>query len=151
MHRAGFEVVVLCPTESFMAATRFVNRRLEMRGRVETNAVSKTIWQEATEMGTTAIVPMDLRSVEFIHGYAAAVHQGTFSHLPDVEKFKAVLERSLPPAEHLETVRDKTASHAAAIELGLPALPQARVTTVEEAIAFAGQHTYPVVLRSNAG
>ena len=100
LHRAGFEVVVLCPSGSFMAATRFVNRRLEMRGRVEANAISKTIWQEVTELGTTAVIATDQRSVEFMHAFAAAVQQGTFSENPGIETFQAMLERSLPPIEN---------------------------------------------------
>ena len=151
LHRAGFEVVVLCPGESFMSMTRFVNRRLEMRGRVESNAISKTIWQEVTEQGTTAIVATDLRGVEFMHAYAAAVQQGTFSHLAGVDKFQAALERSMPPVEHLETVRTKTASHALALELGIPAPPQAQVMTADDAVGFAAQYAYPVVLKSESG
>jgi hypothetical protein len=151
LHRAGFEVVVLCPGESFMAATRFVNRRLEMRGRVESNAISKTIWQEVVQFGTTAIVPTDLRSVEFVHAFAAAVQQGTFSNVAGVEQFQAVLDRSLPPVEHLATVRDPLAGHAAAVELGIPAPPRAQVTTPDDAIAFTGEYGYPVVLKAEGG
>jgi predicted ATP-grasp superfamily ATP-dependent carboligase len=151
LHRAGFEVVVLCPGGSFMSMTRFVNRRLEMRGRVEANAISKTIWQEVAEQGTTAIVPVDTRAVEFMHAFAAAVQQGTFAQTPGVDKFQAALERSLPPVEHLEAAREGAAGHAAAVELGIPALPQARVTSVDEAITFAGEHGYPLVLKSGGG
>lgn len=149
MQRAGFEVVVLCPGGSFMSMTRFVNRRLEMRGRVESNAISKTLWQEVVEQGTSAVVPTDARAIEFFHAYASAVHAGTFSHVPGVEKFQAMLARSLPPVEHLETVRKRSAAHALAVELGMPAPPRTGIDSVEDAIAFAGKHGYPVVLRSD--
>jgi hypothetical protein len=151
LHRAGFEVVVLCPGDSFIAATRFVNRRLEMRGRVEANAISRTIWQEVTELGTTAIIAADTRAVEFIHAFAGAVQQGTFSQSAGVEKFQAMLERSLPPVEHLETVRSRTAGHAVATELGIPAPAQSQIASIDDAIAFAAQHGYPVVLKTEGG
>ena len=151
MHRAGFEVAVLCPGGSFMSMTRFVDRRLEMRGRVESNAISKTLWQEVTELGTRAIVATDTRAVEFLHAYAAAVKAGTFAHVAGVEQFEGALERSLPPAEHLETVRRHAAAHALAGELGIPAPPRAPITTLDEAIAFAAAHRYPVLLKGDEG
>ena len=150
LQRAGFEVVVLCPTGSFMSMTRFVTRRLEMRGRVEANAISRTIWQEVAEQGTTAIVPVDTRAVEFMHGYATAAHQGTFAQVAGHEKFMAALERSLPPAEHLEAARDSAAGHAVAVEIGIPSVPRGRVNSIDDALAFAAEHGYPLVLKGDS-
>jgi hypothetical protein len=151
LHRAGFEVVVLCPGDSFMATTRFVNRRLEMRGRVEANAVSRTIWQEVTELGTTAVIAADARAVEFMHAFAVATQQGTFAQSPGIDKFQAMLERSLPPVEHHETVRSRAAGHAAAGEMGVPAPAQTQATTAGEALGFAAERGYPVVLKTDGG
>jgi hypothetical protein len=151
LHRAGFEVVVLCPSGSFLAATRFVNRRLEMRGSVEANAISRTIWQEVTELGTTAIVAVDTRSVEFIHAFAGAAQQSPLAGSAGIEKFQAMLERSLPPVEHLEAVRSRIAGHAVAVELGIPAPPLAAVASVDDAVAFANERGYPVVLKTESG
>ena len=130
--------------------TRFVNRRLEMRGRVDANAISKTIWQEVAEQGTTAIVPVDTRAVEFMHAFATATHQGAFTQVPGVEKFQAALARSLPPADHLKATCDGPAIYETAAALEIPALSRTRATSIDDALAFAAQHGYPLALKSES-
>jgi hypothetical protein len=152
MQRAGFEVAVICPADSLIAKTRFVNRRAHLRsGAIDPADLRAALWELVTDWQASAIVPADDRAVQFLHDFASAVYDGKCDDRPGKDWFEKALRRSLPAQGHFLTVRQKRAAHGAVTTLGIPAPEQTVARHESEAKAFAARAGYPVVVKSDRG
>jgi acetyl-CoA carboxylase biotin carboxylase subunit len=84
-----------------------------------------------------------------------AIHPGYGFLAENPELASAARENGLvfvgPPPEVMELAGDKLRARAAAAEAGLPVLPGREVAALADALRFAGEVGYPVLLKAAAG
>jgi biotin carboxylase len=151
LQRAGFEVAVLCPASTRISHTKFVNRRMEFGPSAHVREIIAALWQTIAEWGATSVIASDDRSIRFVEDVATAVHEGKLDHQPGKPAVAAALSRSMALPEHWETIRRKSLCHSVAEALGIPAPPQVIVNAEDDALAFAKQHGFPIVLKADSG
>lgn len=151
LQRAGFEVAVISGAGTLLGLTRHADRRFEIGDGMLMKDCFGALWDLVVDWGATSVIAVDHRSVSMLHEFAERLHEGELDGRPGKDLFLRMLERSLPPVEQFATLTQKGAAHRLATGLGIPAPAQAGAATLEQALAFAQQHGYPVVLKTEHG
>ena len=151
LRRAGFEVAALCPSGVFLAATSHVDARYIIPDG-DARTVTKSRSDAMDRWQPDLVIPGDERVVHFLHRIVDAHAENRLVGLS--EEAADTVARSLPDRRHFAATMSKHAFMTMAVGLGI-AIPAFReVFTLADALGFAEEHGYPVVLKmafGNAG
>ena len=148
LKKAGFEVVALCTPDSYLAKTRFVDRRMlwdKSKPGARLQAV-KTIVQTMKDVQPNLIIPGDEEAVMLLHKVYALSQRFSLTG-----RTREILHRSLSDPKHLAAVLMKDAFSEFAASCGVRVPKNQVVARADDAIAIAQDWGYPVVLKQSLG
>lgn len=149
LRAAGFAVAALCPADSFLAATRFLDLRFDLAAARPGPRLLDALAHAMREWDPVRVVPGDDASVRFLH---RVVRAGVAGRLPALAPgLLATIASSLGSPETFDATTDKLATQRAALALGV-AVPRGReIDGPEDARAFAAETGFPVVVKKSFG
>jgi len=136
---------VSCPRRTFISRTRHLHHLVLHDVRPQPGAAVLEL-NRGLQHNPELVVPCDEDSLVLMQDLVLA---GTRTGLS--EPHLDLLERSLGNRMHYRTSRDKRATLELAQSLGVKIPAFAPVASVYDALTFAEQHGYPVVLKPNMG
>lgn len=140
--RHGFEVGVVCPAGALIVHARPLARCLTFQRGVQARTLQDRLVQEVLDFRPALLFPGDDEAVRLLHDLHARLEPG---------EARTLLERSLGDPAHYGAVARKSALVELAARTGLP-IPESRVLTGEaDALDFARQVGFPVILKSDVG
>lgn len=153
LQQAGFEVATLCFRDNLLAQTRFVDRRFYLPSSVLTRrlgvAILESLIRAIHAWAPMLIIPGDEPVVRFLY---RLVHVAARRRVTGVdERIVALLNASLGDPASFAARINKHLAQATARRLGIRAPAQQAVTTAADALEFAREHGYPVVLKRAFG
>ena len=136
-------------------------RTIAIYSEIDRDAPHTELADEAWNIGGASAADSYLNSDRILEvaaeAGAEAIHPG-YGFLSENDEFaRAVTEAGLrwvgPPADAIATMGDKIASRRAAEAAGVAGVPGTAdpITEPDQAIAFAGQHGYPLALKASHG
>lgn len=160
---AGWEVAVLCLQDSYIDASRYIDRRFHIKApmvqrqfhrpralKQQTGHGYLTALVRAVESWQPAlVVPGDEPTARFIHQVVHAPEAGRQATVP--APVLAILERSLGNSECYGALLNKRTTRALAVSLGIEVPEQVPASSLAEAVAAADTIGYPVVLKRAVG
>lgn len=143
--KAGFEVTLLAPRNSLAESSRFVARIAYLP-----DDATPLKWIHAVAATVRAVSPQQIMPCDDVSFrlLAMLVVSPPPQMQPALQAHLGNLVRaSLGDPAHYRTSVDKTMLPPAAARAGVRVPEHAVITTHDEAIAFAGEHGYPVVMK----
>lgn len=142
---AGFRVASLCDPGSLLARSRHNERVFPIDQRDGTRAL-RSLTAAFVEWPFDLILPGDDGTVRLLQDALVLMRAGRAKGVP--HGFEGALARSLGDPSGFEALRSKAALGELVREAGL-SIPERRpVLAVSDALAFAEEHGYPVLLKS---
>jgi len=153
LQEAGFRVSILCPQNSFISKTRFTDQCFYLtkitQGRQFIPSVVKDVVNALISCSARFIIPADERAVYVLHHIVRQAMCGLLSDVSaDILK---IIQSSLCDPNYFEATNNKNFTQQVAQELGLAVPKQIAVENSADALAFAAQIGYPVVLKKGIG
>jgi len=149
--RAGFQVATLSPAGSFLSKTRYAHRHVVMSPKAN---VLEFLLGVIGDAKPDLIIPGCEAAVHFLHQLERGYFEGDSSDVyknSDIASVRALVRRSLGAPENYSVALSKHALLAKARVVGLRAPEELEVYSVQDALAFAQTHGYPVVLKKEYG
>ena len=143
LKRAGFAVAALCTEESFLAQTRYLDRRFSCPRRH--HRLLDAFFSAVTAWKPDLIVPGNDWDRAFLQRIAnAPLLRMADSFLPGLSE---LLERSVGNPDMFETLESKASQQILAAQLGISTPEDQIVFRDEDALVYAERSGYPVVLK----
>jgi hypothetical protein len=144
LQRAGFEVAVICPENSYIGTTRYLDRLFTYDSRCGETGVLKLILESLEVWDTQLIVPGDERTLLFFHKMIQTDREGTLldGALEDLIFSFGNLDW------HVEAV-SKRLTLQTATRLGIRTPRFARPLSLPHAVSCANKFGWPVVLKKS--
>ena len=140
--RAGFHVVSFGFSGILIQRCQAIDEAILLPESTPNDVLLPKLLAAIERVRPDIVIPTDDTSIIVLHAAAA------LAQAPEIpERTRAVLQASLGDLSHLQTVRSRKllANLAASVSVRQPV--HAAVTSEAEALAFASQHGYPVVLK----
>jgi len=142
---AGFRVASLCDPGSLLAKTKHNERVFPIDQRDGTHAL-RSLSTAFVEWPCDLILPGDDATVRLLQDALVLIRQGRAKGVPN--GLEQALARSLGDPSGFEPMRSKVAMGELVREIGLKVPERRPVLAVSDALAFAEEHGYPVLLKS---
>ncbi|MFN3684386.1 MAG: acetyl-CoA carboxylase biotin carboxylase subunit family protein [Fimbriimonadaceae bacterium] len=142
---AGFRVASLCDPNSLLAKTRHNERVFPIDSR-DGNRALRSLSAAFVEWPCDLILPGDDGTVRLLQDALVLMREGRAQGAP--RGLQEALARSLGDPSGFAALRSKMALGDLVRQLGLPIPERRRVLAVSDALAFAEEHGYPVLLKS---
>ncbi len=144
---SGFEVGAICHPSAYLAQTRCLVRHFRWPQLQHRSRILGALAAAITAFAPDLIIPGDQRSVTLLQDLAS----GKITHRHITASIITTIRTSLGDPAGYEERLNKGATCRAALELGL-AVPEASpVSRVEDALRFADDFGYPMVLKRDLG
>jgi hypothetical protein len=151
LQQAGFEVALLCGAGTLLSLTRFHDRRIELRADLPLRELFGPLWQAVVDWGASSVIAVDDLAISLLYEFTERVEEGELDERAGIERFKAALRRSLPPARQRRALTHKSGARALAQAAGIPGPEQRRGPAPEQALELARASGWPVVLKFEEG
>jgi len=153
LQQAGFQVSALCPRNSFISKTRFVEQVFWLKNTQQNpffiRSVVADLVHAMSKVSAQLIIPGDERAVYVLHFIVNAAKQRDIYGMP--QEILAVIKSSLGDPAYFEATNNKNFTQQLARELGVKTPEQLVVNDHSEALDFAARIGYPVVLKKGVG
>jgi len=142
LREAGFQVAALCPAESPLAQTSFLERHFLLRGVRSSRRVEAALAQAMRNWQPELVIPGDESTVACLQ---ALVRRGGKSRISP--EGLHVIAQALGRPERFDAMLMKSDTLRLARSLGVRQPQSATVAGVDDALAAAGQIGYPVFVK----
>lgn len=143
---AGFEVATLCLRDSMLSKTRFADYHYVLPD-LNPQSVASTFKRAMKDWHPTMIAIGDETVLKFLHNVMQAIEKGVDVGLD--EEGKQAIRNSLPLPRYLSTSMDKSEFRTLLKELDVRC-PRSRVVqSTADALSFAEEVGYPVVMKTS--
>jgi predicted ATP-grasp superfamily ATP-dependent carboligase len=146
---AGFEVVLLAPTGSLAAKSRYVSRIVSISANAIPMELLVALIRAVDDVSPRVLIPCDEMAVRLLFALRLKPPAGLDSATNS--RLVALMNRSLGDAEFFSASIDKTLLPAAAQSLGVRVPPYAVVTRAHDAIEHGSSLGYPLVVKRRFG
>lgn len=140
--RAGFHVTTFAFPGLLIQRSQAVDEALLVHDTVSNDALLEALFAGIERARPDIVVPTDDTTVLLLHAAAALAQR---AEVP--ERTRAVIGASLGDLRHLPTVRSRKLLAKLAASVSVRAPEHGAVFSEADALSFAGQHGYPVVLK----
>lgn len=140
--RAGFHVTTFAFPGLLIQRSQAVDEALLVQDSLANDALVEALFAAIERARPDIVIPTDDTTVLLLHTAAALARR---EGVP--ERTRTVLGQSLGDARHLPTARNRKQMAELAASLSVRAPAHAFVFNEGDALAFAAQHGYPVVLK----
>lgn len=145
LQEAGFEVAVLCPPDSYLAHTRYVNQRFLLETRDPGPKLLQALIQAVEAWQPVLVIPGDDPTVQFLQQVVRITRAGKLTTVPD--RVLQAIESSLCHPDYYDAATNKSVTQQVAIQLGVRVPGQQQIEQSQDALDFAQTHGYPVVVK----
>ena len=140
--RAGFHVSTFAFSGLLIQRSQAVDEALLLSEAISNDALLEALLAAIERTRPDIVVPTDDACIILLHAAAAQARRASA-----VPQTRAVLEASLGNIQHLPTVRSRKLLANLAASIGVRAPRHGVVFSEAEALAFAAEHGYPIVLK----
>lgn len=148
LKEAGFEVATICLRDSMLSKTRHAHYHYIMPDR-NGPTVAKTFIRAMKDWKPVMVVIGDETVLSFLHKALRAIESGVDIGLD--EDGKQAIRNSLPAPEYLEATIDKYEFRRLLKQLDVRCPRSRDVLSTADALSFAEEVGYPVVVKSGVG
>ncbi len=141
LKQAGFEVGAVCPDGSYLSGTNYTDYKLPYNKSADRTERYKILQRAFHEWPCDLVIPGDEIAVWFLR-IACTKAEGVIE-----APYLNLISQSLCNLEHRRTIEQNTVLGAIADGLGLDSPARLISPSLEEAVAFAERHGFPVVLK----
>ena len=149
LQEAGFRVATLSGNQSLLTKSGFIDQRFSLPDRRKGRAIYESLVKTMATWRPPLVIPGDDPAVQFLQRIATKVGSGKIRHQHD--ESVNTIAFSLGDSRYFLATSSKPHTQSVARDLGIKIPAGVLVRKLTDAMRFAGEHGYPVVLKQSVG